>query len=65
MLNDHYSSYNMEKSLEETKIQDNENGKIKNQAMIHSGGKIQSLVFSKDFSILATAATDGCKIVDP
>ena len=33
--------------------------------MIHSGGKIQSLVFSKDFSILATAATDGCKIVDP
>ena len=33
--------------------------------MVHPGGKIKSLAFSKDFSILATAATDGCKIVDP
>ena len=33
--------------------------------MIHPGGKIKSLTFSKDFSVLATAATDGCKIVDP
>lgn len=42
-----------------------ENGKVINKALIHNGGKIKDLTFAKDFSILATAASDGCKIVDP
>ena len=33
--------------------------------MIHQDSTINSFVFSKDFSIIATAAGDGCKIVDP
>ena len=33
--------------------------------MVHPGGKIKAITFSKDFSVLATAASDGCKIVDP
>jgi len=33
--------------------------------MTHPGGKIKAITFSKDFSILATAASDGCKILDP
>lgn len=42
-----------------------ENGKVKNQKIIHPAQKIKCVTFSKDFSILATAASDGCKIIDP
>ena len=33
--------------------------------MIHKDSFINSICFSKDFSVLATGAGDGCKIVDP
>ena len=35
------------------------------KAVVHPDGKIKALSFSPDFSILATAGSDGCKIVDP
>ena len=42
-----------------------EKGEQINKAMIHKDSSINSIAFSSDFSILATAAADGCKIVDP
>lgn len=33
--------------------------------MFHKDSSISSIAFSKDFSVLATAAADGFKIVDP
>lgn len=33
--------------------------------MIHKGVKIRSVAFSNDYSILATAAGDGCKVLNP
>lgn len=40
-------------------------GKIKGSALLHEGNKINSIAFSKDFSILGTAADNGSKIIDP
>lgn len=40
-------------------------GKIIIKAAIHEGVKINSIAFSKNFSILATAADNGSKILDP
>jgi WD40 repeat protein len=40
-------------------------GKIIDKALIHEGVKINSIAFSKNFSILATAADNGSKIIDP
>lgn len=42
-----------------------EKGNLIKKAMVHKGVKIKSVAFSNDFSILATAAGDGCKILDP
>lgn len=42
-----------------------EKGEQLNRAMIHKDSSISSIAFSKDFSVIATAAADGCKIVDP
>lgn len=42
-----------------------QDGKLIKKATIHPGVKIRSVSFSHDFSILATAAGDGCKIVNP
>ena len=33
--------------------------------MVHKDSSIISIAFSKDFSVIATAAADECKIVDP
>ena len=35
------------------------------KGLLHEGTKINSIVFSKDFSILATAANNGSKIINP
>jgi len=40
-------------------------GTVKAKAEIHEGVKINSIAFSKNFSILATAADNGSKIIDP
>ncbi len=40
-------------------------GQIIAKGVIHDGVKINSLAFSKNFSILATAADNGSKIIDP
>lgn len=40
-------------------------GNIKNKNLLHEGVKINSIAFSKNFSVLATAADNGSKIVDP
>ena len=40
-------------------------GKIIIKAPIHEGVKINSIAFSKNFSVLATAADNGSKILDP
>jgi len=40
-------------------------GKIIDKGLIHEGVKINSITFSKNFSILATAADNGSKIIDP
>lgn len=40
-------------------------GTILKKALIHEATKIHSLAFSKNFSILATAADNGSKILDP
>ena len=42
-----------------------ESGRLIKRAMIHKGAKIRSVSLSNDFSVLATAAGDGCKIVNP
>lgn len=42
-----------------------QDGKLIKKATIHPGVRIRSVTFSNDFSILATAAGDGCKIIDP
>lgn len=42
-----------------------QDGKLIKKGIIHPGVRIRSVAFSKDFSILATAAGDGCKIVNP
>lgn len=42
-----------------------EKGEQLNKAMIHKDSSINSIAFSSDYSILATAAADGCKIIDP
>jgi len=38
---------------------------ILKKALVHEATKINSLAFSKNFSILATAADNGSKILDP
>lgn len=43
---------------------DNE-GKLLARALIHERTKINNIAFSKDFSILGTAADNGSKIIDP
>lgn len=40
-------------------------GKIINKKVFHEDKKIYSLAFSKNFSILATAAENGSKIINP
>jgi WD40 repeat protein len=40
-------------------------GKVLKKALLHEGTPINSLAFSKNFAILATAANNGSKIVDP
>ena len=40
-------------------------GKILKKALIHEFTKINSLAFSKNFAVLATAADNGSKIIDP
>jgi hypothetical protein len=40
-------------------------GIIIDKGLIHEGVKINSIAFSKNFSILATAADNGSKIIDP
>lgn len=40
-------------------------GKLIKRGSIHPEIKIKSFTFSHDFSILATAARDGCKVVNP
>lgn len=42
-----------------------ESGKLIKKAMIHKGVKIRSVTFSNDYSILATAAGDGSKVLNP
>lgn len=42
-----------------------ETGEQLNRGVIHKDGQIKAVAFSQDFSILGTAGTDGCKIVDP
>jgi translation initiation factor 3 subunit I len=46
-------------------IRYDENGRIVAKALLHEGTKINSIAFSKDFSVLGTAADNGCKIIDP
>lgn len=41
------------------------NGDIIARGIIHEGVKINSIAFNKNFSILATAAENGSKIIDP
>ena len=41
------------------------NGNIINKKVVHQGTKINSLNFSKNFAVLATAADNGSKILDP
>ena len=36
-----------------------------NRILAHERTKINGITFSKDFSILATAADNGAKIIDP
>lgn len=40
-------------------------GEIINKGQFHSGSKINSIAFSKDFAIIATAADNGSQIIDP
>lgn len=40
-------------------------GNILNKKLFHEGTKINSLAFSKNFAVLATAADNGSKIIDP
>jgi translation initiation factor 3 subunit I len=40
-------------------------GDIIAKAVIHEGVKINSIAFAKNFSVLATAADNGSKIIDP
>ena len=41
-------------------------GNVLNKKIVHDGdNKINSMAFSKNFAILATAATNGSKILDP
>ena len=40
-------------------------GNIVGKRWIHEGVKINSIAFSKNFAVLATAADNGSKIVDP
>ena len=42
-----------------------EKGNIINKSVIHPDNIINSFAFSKDYSILVTAANNGCKVVDP
>jgi hypothetical protein len=42
-----------------------ETGTLVKQGTVHKGVKIRSVAFSHDFSVLATAARDGSKVVDP
>lgn len=42
-----------------------EEGKLIKKASIHPNTKIKSVAFSNDFSVLATAANDGCKVLNP
>jgi hypothetical protein len=41
------------------------NGQIIAKGVIHEGVKINSIAFAKNFSVLATAADNGSKIIDP
>jgi WD40 repeat protein len=40
-------------------------GKLLARALIHERTKINGIGFSKDFSVLGTAADNGSKIIDP
>ena len=40
-------------------------GNIINKKLVHEASKINSLAFSKNFAVLATAADNGSKIIDP
>lgn len=40
-------------------------GQLVGRGVIHEGAKINSIAFSKNFAILATAADNGSKIVNP
>jgi hypothetical protein len=42
-----------------------EDGRILKRASIHPQVKIKSVSFSSDYSVLATAARDGCKVINP
>lgn len=42
-----------------------EEGKLIKKASIHPNIKIKSVAFSNDFSVMATAANDGCKVLNP
>jgi hypothetical protein len=43
---------------------DNE-GRLVAKALVHERTKINAIAFSKDFSVLGTAADNGSKILDP
>ena len=40
-------------------------GEIIGKSVVHDGVKINSIAFSKNFAVLATAADNGSKIIDP